>query len=110
LQQLRDHVPHARAFAAVGGFDPAFFLYYEDDDLCLRMQEAGWRCLLQPAARALHPGGASSAPSVRTTLHQAVPLRPLTTDRPAALCQWFGWGLAGLCAAFHLDGIANRIR
>ncbi|MBD8695844.1 hypothetical protein [Stenotrophomonas sp. CFBP 13718] len=67
LQQLRDHVPHARAFAAIGGFDPAFFLYYEDDDLCLRMQEAGWRCVLQPAARALHPGGASSAPSVRTT-------------------------------------------
>ncbi len=56
-----------RAFRSIGGFDPVFFLYYEDDDLCLRMQRGGWRCLLQPAAHALHPGGASSAPSARTT-------------------------------------------
>jgi len=56
-----------RAFRSIGGFDPAFFLYYEDDDLCLRMQRGGWRCLLQPAAHALHPGGVSSAPSARTT-------------------------------------------
>ncbi|KRG40928.1 hypothetical protein ARC78_12255 [Stenotrophomonas pictorum JCM 9942] len=55
-----------RAFHQIGGFDEIFFLYYEDDDLCLRMAKAGYQCLLQPAARAFHRGGASSTPSVRT--------------------------------------------
>ena len=54
------------AFQAIGGFDPAFFLYYEDDDLCLRLRQAGYECLLEPAAKALHVGGASSTPSLRT--------------------------------------------
>lgn len=54
------------AFRQIGGFDEIFFLYYEDDDLCLRMGQAGYQCLLQPAARAFHQGGASSTPSLRT--------------------------------------------
>ncbi|MDV3469863.1 glycosyltransferase family 2 protein [Stenotrophomonas sp. C3(2023)] len=55
------------AFEQVGGFDTTFFLYYEDDDLCLRMQQAGFSCLLEPAARSRHWGGGSSTPSARTT-------------------------------------------
>jgi len=53
------------AFHLVRGFDERFFLFFEDDDLCLRMQEAGFWCLLEPAATILHTGGASSAPSLR---------------------------------------------
>lgn len=55
------------AFERVGGFDPVFFLFYEDDDFCLRLQQAGYSCLLEPAARSLHLGGKSSRPSKRTT-------------------------------------------
>ena len=55
------------AFEQIGGFDPTFFLYYEDDDLCLRMQQARWQCLLEPGARSEHFGGRSSTPSSRTT-------------------------------------------
>lgn len=40
-------------------FDPGFFLFYEDDDLCHRAGGA----LLVPAARVAHAGGGSSAPS-----------------------------------------------
>jgi N-acetylglucosaminyl-diphospho-decaprenol L-rhamnosyltransferase len=54
------------AFRGFGGFDERFFLYYEDDDLCLRALQAGFECLLEPAADVLHAGGASSAPSWRT--------------------------------------------
>lgn len=54
------------AFRQFGGFDERFFLYYEDDDLCLRALQSGYDCLLEPQATVLHIGGASSTPSWRT--------------------------------------------
>lgn len=54
------------AFRGFGGFDERFFLFYEDDDLCLRALQAGYDCLLEPQAQVLHLGGASSTPSWRT--------------------------------------------
>jgi len=56
------------AFKQIGGFDERFFLYYEDDDLCLRALHAGYDCLLEPSANVVHIGGASSAPSWRGDL------------------------------------------
>ncbi|MDB5412231.1 MAG: glycosyl transferase [Rubritepida sp.] len=53
------------AFRAIGGFDPAIFLYFEDDDLCLRMRAAGHSLMHVSGVRVLHEGGASSAPSPR---------------------------------------------
>jgi GT2 family glycosyltransferase len=42
------------AFAACGYFDEQFFLYYEDDDLCLRLFQARLPMLIDPAHTALH--------------------------------------------------------
>lgn len=47
----------------IGGFDPRIFLYYEDDDFCLRLSQAGHRLLLVPAAKVSHVGGGSVRPS-----------------------------------------------
>ena len=38
-------------------FDPAFFLYKEDIELCLRLRAAGWRLLYHPGVRAWHCRG-----------------------------------------------------
>jgi len=43
-------------FDAVGGFDPGFFLYKEEEDLCLRMRARGGRVVYEPAIHALHHG------------------------------------------------------
>ena len=48
------------ALRKVGAFDPAFFLYYEEVDLCLRFQRAGIPVWYWPDIVVVHIGGESS--------------------------------------------------
>ncbi len=48
----------------IGGcFDPAYFLYMEDVDLCKRFREAGYRLLINPGCKVIHHLGKSMAHS-----------------------------------------------
>jgi hypothetical protein len=47
-------------YKSLGGFDPQFFLYCEEEDLALRVRQAGRKVYFLPEARLLHHGGASS--------------------------------------------------
>jgi hypothetical protein len=38
----------------IGLFDPKFFLYFEEKDLCLRLKKAGWRVYFTPQASVMH--------------------------------------------------------
>jgi GT2 family glycosyltransferase len=49
------------AFQRVGGFDPTFFMYYEEVDLSYRLHRAGWETHFTPAAEVMHVGGASTS-------------------------------------------------
>ena len=48
------------ALLKVGWFDPAFFLYYEEVDLCLRFRRAGIPIWYWPDIEVIHIGGESS--------------------------------------------------
>lgn len=56
----RDH------FEAIGGFDPKIFLFHEDDDLSLRLRQAGIELRLAAKAVVDHAEGNSSGKSSRS--------------------------------------------
>ncbi|MDD3643093.1 MAG: glycosyltransferase family 2 protein [Candidatus Krumholzibacteria bacterium] len=47
-------------FEQIGLLDPAYRIYCEDVDLCLRASRAGWRIRYEPAARVWHKVSSSS--------------------------------------------------
>jgi GT2 family glycosyltransferase len=47
------------AFLSVGGFDPRYFAYFDDADLCWRLWLAGHTVRYSPRARVLHAYGGS---------------------------------------------------
>ena len=55
----------AEAFAAVGGFDEGFHLYYEDVDICARLWKAGWKVVLHPGVHVIHEAQRTSHRNLR---------------------------------------------
>jgi N-acetylglucosaminyl-diphospho-decaprenol L-rhamnosyltransferase len=49
------------ALTDVEGFDPAFFMFGEEVDLCIRLQRAGWNVHLCPSSVFVHVGGAATS-------------------------------------------------
>jgi GT2 family glycosyltransferase len=49
-----------QAFNDVGGFDPAFFMFNDEVDLCRRLRDVGWTIEFTPEAEFIHVGGAST--------------------------------------------------
>jgi N-acetylglucosaminyl-diphospho-decaprenol L-rhamnosyltransferase len=48
------------AFDSVDGFDPRYFMYFEDVDLCDRLGRSGWLNVYVPEAEVVHIGGHST--------------------------------------------------
>jgi len=45
----------------LGGFDPEFFMYCEDTDLCWRLRNAGYRTVYSDRSEAVHLGGVTTS-------------------------------------------------
>ena len=58
------------AFEAVGGFDPSYFMYCEDMDLCRRLAEQGWSSVYVPTAVITHEGGHATSRSAGPMLRE----------------------------------------
>jgi GT2 family glycosyltransferase len=58
------------AIDQVGAFDPDYFMYGEDLDLCFRLKQGGWKIFYVPTAVATHVKGASSRQATSAMLRE----------------------------------------
>jgi GT2 family glycosyltransferase len=58
-----------RILDRIGRFDPQFFLYVEDTDICLRAWKAGFRVYYFPHIQFLHHWGGSTAWSLKSRFY-----------------------------------------
>jgi N-acetylglucosaminyl-diphospho-decaprenol L-rhamnosyltransferase len=56
-------------YRSIGGFDEAYFLYYEDVDLCHRLRAGGAKVLYEPGAEVIHDARRASRRDLRLALH-----------------------------------------
>lgn len=66
----------------LGGFDPAYFMYGEDADLCLRAAKLGGRPAITPRAVIMHDEGASQLRNTREVQLLAARIRYLRSHLP----------------------------
>lgn len=74
----------------LGGFNPLFFMYGEEVDLCLRARKAGYRPICCPQVRIIHYGGCSEtcrADQVIKTLRGEV---TILQEHWSPVSRWFG--------------------
>lgn len=89
-------------WAQMGGFDEAFFLYYEDVDFCRRAWDSGWSVWYEPALRLTH----------FTPLHtRPVPPELRLMTRHALLTYaekyWGNWRRRTMASVVWLESIAR---
>lgn len=61
----------AAKFRSAGGFDDRIFMYFEEDDIALRMAKRGHSVLLNTCARATHLRGQSTSNTTRVLIRRA---------------------------------------
>ena len=72
------------AFRSVGGFDPGYFMYFEDVDLAERLTRAGYLHVYAPSAVVVHEGGHATRrePHRMQRVHHTSALRYLSRQYP----------------------------
>jgi len=76
------------AFEQVGLLDEHFFLYFEDNDWCLRMRKAGWKVMYIPTFAVVHLGGQSWSAARVASHHYRNSLRYFYQKHYGLLATW----------------------
>ncbi|MGW1681610.1 glycosyltransferase family 2 protein [Saccharopolyspora sp. NPDC002376] len=75
------------AFDSIDGFDPRYFMYFEDVDLGDRLRRKGWLNIYVPEAEVMHIGGRSTSKAAKRMLveHHRSAYRYLADRHPGPL-------------------------
>jgi N-acetylglucosaminyl-diphospho-decaprenol L-rhamnosyltransferase len=90
----------------VGLFDPLFFLYAEEVDLCRRVRQAGWEVHCFPGARVVHLGGESAKSDAPLTASAQIDLLAMESS---LLYFRKHHGRLGLAMHVVLEGVASVV-
>jgi N-acetylglucosaminyl-diphospho-decaprenol L-rhamnosyltransferase len=100
------------AFHSVSGFDPGYFMYFEDVDLADRLGRRGWLHVYAPSAVVVHEGGHATRrePHRMQRVHHTSALRYLARRYPGPAYAPLRAGLrAGLGARMLLAYVSGRV-
>ncbi|MFD2090369.1 glycosyltransferase family 2 protein [Blastococcus deserti] len=100
------------AFHSVGGFDPGYFMYFEDVDLGARLGERGWLHVYAPSAVVEHEGGhaTSREPQRMRRVHHTSALRYLARRYPRRIQAPLRGALRiGLGARMLVSYVSDRV-
>lgn len=90
----------------LGGFDPMFFMYAEEADLCIRARKLGARPKMTPTATIIHYGGASYPEKSEFRIHLLAGRVTLMDRHWSPLPRMIGRGLYSLMTLTRLCGYA----
>ncbi|WP_427966467.1 glycosyltransferase family 2 protein [Altererythrobacter sp.] len=99
----------------LGGFDPRYFMYGEEADLCLRARKRGYRPMITPDAQIMHLVGASTPLQYRKKISVMRARSTLIRDhwhpalRPLGIALAWLWA-ANRMAAFSLLAVIPHYR
>ncbi len=93
---------------ALDGFDPAFFMYGEEADLCLRARALGARPRFTPTATITHYGGASESVRADKLVRLLRAKAQLIRRHWSPLTRWFGVWMLAQWSLIH--AVAWRVR
>ncbi len=100
------------AFWSVGGFDPGYFMYFEDVDLAERLSRRGWLHVYVPSAVVVHEGGHATRrePHRMQRVHHTSALRYLSRQYPLRRHALLRAGFrAGLGARMLVSYVSGRV-
>jgi N-acetylglucosaminyl-diphospho-decaprenol L-rhamnosyltransferase len=100
------------AFHSVGGFDPGYFMYFEDVDLAERLGRAGYLHVYAPSAVVVHEGGHATRrePHRMARVHHTSALRYLSRRHPGPVNAPLRLALrAGLGARMLVSYASGRV-
>jgi N-acetylglucosaminyl-diphospho-decaprenol L-rhamnosyltransferase len=100
------------AYWSVGGFDPGYFMYFEDVDLAERLTRRGWQHVYVPAGVVVHEGGHATRrePHRMQRVHHTSALRYLSRQYPLRRHAPLRAALrAGLGARMLISYVSGRV-